>query len=244
MLAYFISDIHLKSMEEERADQLLRFLRKIKMEEKTTHLFLLGDIFDLWLGSKKIFIQKYNSLIQEFKSLKNHGIEIHYFEGNHDIYLKDYWEKELQFFVHENPIYLNLGSLKFKLEHGDTIDRRDYAYLIWKWFIHTKGVKFLVRIIPDSWIYSFCEMLGKKSRKLSKNKRFSLEKLRMKVKMHIQRSLQKKEIDFFVAGHYHVKDDFTFSINQKKVRAFNLGTWLKQALALKVTETNQEFIEL
>lgn len=86
MKAYFISDLHIKHEDKTKGLKLMEFLKNLPKD--TTHLVLLGDIFDLWIGSHEYFIKKFSKIIAELKTISDRGVEIHYFEGNHDIHLK------------------------------------------------------------------------------------------------------------------------------------------------------------
>ena len=90
--AYFVSDIHIMSPSCERARAFLDFLRSLSAAEGTTHLVLLGDIFDLWVADHDYFIKKYGDIIDEIRRLTEEGVEVSYFEGNHDLHLRYFWE--------------------------------------------------------------------------------------------------------------------------------------------------------
>ena len=233
-------------MESERAKLFLHFLDKVSKEKGVTHFFLLGDIFDFWIGKKKIFIQKYHKIIEALKLLRDRGVEIHYFEGNHDLHLKPFWEKELLFFVHERPIHFNLGHLRLRLEHGDQINPRQYFYLFWRWLIHRALIRFLVLKLPDKVLFYFGRKLGQKSRSYSDKKKLLTSKMRIQMKKCIQRSIHLKPFDLFISGHFHLQDDHVFKIKGQEVRSLNLGTWLNNSspVAFRFTSSSQHFVKI
>jgi UDP-2,3-diacylglucosamine hydrolase len=93
--AYFVSDLHLKSKEERSAQIFVRFLKRLQDEQQLTHLFLLGDIFDFWVSDHSYFIEKFHPIVEEIDRITRRGIEVHYFEGNHDLHLERYWYRKL-----------------------------------------------------------------------------------------------------------------------------------------------------
>src|SRR3954468_461239 len=132
MKAYFLSDLHLKSMQERNSQTLLRFLRSVHEEQlslnrkestvssndnilsvahpfKHNSIFLVGDIFDLWIGKHKYFVNKFRPIVDALRECEAAGVEIHYFEGNHDLYLKQFW-KELGIFTHEDALLVELDG--------------------------------------------------------------------------------------------------------------------------------------
>ena len=118
MKAYFVSDIHLKSDQEKNAKIFLDLLLKIQ-NENATDLFLVGDIFDLWIGNKKYFIQKFDSIVKAIQSLVQSGVQVHYFEGNHDLYLKSFWENKIGVKFYSKANYFKLNFFKVIVGHGD-----------------------------------------------------------------------------------------------------------------------------
>ena len=76
MKAWFVSDIHIRDINERNSVRLLRFLRFLATDSQTTHLFLLGDIFDLWVGDSNVFQTKFQAIIDELAALKKKGIEL------------------------------------------------------------------------------------------------------------------------------------------------------------------------
>ena len=93
MQAWFISDIHIKNINERSSIKLLRFLHFLRDNSEATHLFLLGDIFDLWVGDSDIFQTKFQAIVDALADLKQKGMQVVYFEGNHDVHVKRFWEK-------------------------------------------------------------------------------------------------------------------------------------------------------
>ena len=126
--AVFVSDVHLGSLSEPRSILFLNFLKDLKKDSELTHLFLVGDIFDLWIGRHSYFRKKYRDVIDAIIALKNQGVEIHYFEGNHDLYLKDFWGADLDIFVYAEKHEFKLGETLVRVEHGDQMDPEDRGY--------------------------------------------------------------------------------------------------------------------
>ena len=105
---YFISDAHLGSwaiqhrrMQERR---LVRFLDLIK--NRASAVYLLGDMFDFWHEYKFAVPKGYTRFLGKISELTDHGVEVHFFIGNHDLWIHDYFEKECGMIVHREPMTL------------------------------------------------------------------------------------------------------------------------------------------
>ena len=131
--AWFLSDIHIRTENESNSEKLLLFLHSLENEKnKATHLFLVGDIFDLWIYDHSYFVEKFPKIVNAIRVIVQKGIEVHYFEGNHDLYLKRFWQQEVGVKVHDGPVFFNLGSKKFRVEHGDLMNPDDRGYFFLK----------------------------------------------------------------------------------------------------------------
>lgn len=198
---------------------------------KATHLFLMGDIFDLWIGEHEYFKDKYKLIIDELIRLAKEGTKIHYFEGNHDLYLKSYWQNELGFKVHEQAEYFQLGKWVIRAEHGDQVDPEDRGYIFLRWFLRTRFMRFIAKNLPQSLVVKIGEKASESSRHYtSEVKSITTEKTREKLHIHAEKAYKEKAFDWLIYGHVHVKDEYYIQVGDKKVGAFNLGTWLKEPL--------------
>ncbi len=63
--AYFVSDLHIGSPSDSRARLFLEFLKNLGGGEDASHLFLMGDIFDLWVAAHSYFVDKYQPITDE-----------------------------------------------------------------------------------------------------------------------------------------------------------------------------------
>lgn len=115
----FISDIHLGSSASQ-TDLLLNFLHNIK----TDHIYLVGDIIDLWsLKRNWNWTTEHNEVIRKLLKFADTGTPITYVIGNHD---------ELLRFLHgftfgniavcNEAVHTMLGGSKMLVIHGDAFD--------------------------------------------------------------------------------------------------------------------------
>ncbi len=247
MKAFFVSDIHLKDSNEPSSKTLLGFLfqieKSLKSQEPATHLFLVGDIFDLWIASHPFFIEKFKAIVDQLKRLKSLGLEIHYFEGNHDLYLKKFWQDEVGIQVHPNAALFQLGQLKVRVEHGDLINPDDKGYLFLYRFLRTQPLPWLAHNLPSSVVKAIGTRASGASREYTSNaKSLREEKIRELIRLHVLRL--KPEFDLIISGHVHVRDDQLIVKDGKQVRSVNLGAWFDRAECFILTEQSGKFYTL
>src|SRR5690554_5132748 len=114
-------------METER--KMCRWLDEIK--EDALAIYLLGDIFDYWYEYKYVVPKGFTRLLGKLGELTDSGVEVHFFIGNHDLWLTDYLAKECGLILHFKPYITTIHGKKFFLAHGDGLgdDSRSYRFL-------------------------------------------------------------------------------------------------------------------
>lgn len=243
--AYFVSDLHISSADDPKARLFLDFLRRLSGTKSASHLFLLGDIFDMWLADHRYFIDKYREVVAEIVRLQNAGVEIHYFEGNHDLHLRKYWAGRLGLSVHSGPVYMELAGKTLRLEHGDQMDPDDRGYRFLRWFLRTPPLRFLIHHLPGNLAARIGERASRTSRSYtSETKTISNDDAIRKIRAHAERMYRQRPFDLIVSGHVHIRDDHTTESAGGTFRSVNLGTWLEAPCYFLLDESGAQFHEL
>ena len=116
---YFISDLHLGAsyLDTRQSEQkVIDWLNSIKSSAK--RLILLGDILDYWYEYRHVVPRGYIRFFGKLAELSDSGIEIHWFTGNHDIWIFDYLPAELGITLHRTNEVLDIDGHSFFLSHG------------------------------------------------------------------------------------------------------------------------------
>jgi len=93
---YFASDVHLglptyeKSVSREKL--FVKWLTEISKDAE--EIYLLGDIFDFWFEYKRVVPRGFTRLLGKLAEITDSGIPVHYFTGNHDLWIFDYFPKD------------------------------------------------------------------------------------------------------------------------------------------------------
>ncbi|MBA4408618.1 MAG: UDP-2,3-diacylglucosamine hydrolase [Odoribacter sp.] len=225
--AYFVSDLHLGAPalknNKERELAFVNWLNEIK--EDASHLFLMGDIFDFWFEYKTVVPRGFTRTLGKIAEIADSGVDVHFFTGNHDVWIFDYLPNELGLTLHRNEFKTEISGKKFYLAHGDGLDATDKGYLLLKKMFTSKTLQWLfARIHPNLSI-----SLG---RHWSKHSRISKGVIGEEFKgatnegmfIFAESILCQEEFDYFIFGHRHVMIDSPIGENSRYI---NLGDWIQ-----------------
>lgn len=246
MTAWFVSDIHIKNLNERSSIILLRFLHSLLNKERpATHLFLLGDIFDLWVSNSSVFVHKFQAIVDAIVSLKRAGIEVVYFEGNHDVHVKQYWEAELGIPTFADFRIYQLAEFKVRMEHGDLINQEDHTYLKYREFIRKPFMESIAPILSGRIMDEVGNLASKISRRYSSTDRArNQEFLRKMIRNYAENVFKETHFDLLITGHMHIQDDYEFQKDGISARSINLGSWFDGPKALRLDSSGPKFIDL
>ncbi len=225
--AYFISDVHLGSPDYEtslaREKKLVRWLESI--ENETQALFLVGDIFDFWFDYKRAVPKYFTRFLGQLARMSDRGIEIHFFYGNHDMWLKDYFGKELGLHVHSDALDLTLNDLRVYIAHGDGLGPGERTYKLIKKIFRNRFSQWLYRWLhPDIGIalaryFSYSSRNGKPA---DINSFLGPEKEHLI--LYAKEILKRQHYDYFIFGHRHHTVIFPLTEDSTYI---NLGDWIE-----------------
>ena len=223
---YFLSDFHLGAPDHasslEREKILVRFLDEIKYD--ATEVFLVGDMFDFWYEYKKVVPKGYTRLLGKLAELSDAGITMHFFVGNHDMWMRDYFKKELNIPVYFRPEEFERNGKKFLIGHGDGLGPGDHGYKRLKKLFRNPVCKWLFGIFPPAMGMGLANYLSRRSRtQTGSSEKIFLGEEKEWLIIYCKDKLTKKKIDFFVFGHRHLAIDYRLN---EGARYINLGDWI------------------
>lgn len=224
---YFLSDFHLGAPDYEssliREKKIVHFLDEIKKDAAV--IFILGDLFDFWYEYKKVVPKGFVRILGKLAELTDSGIIIHFFVGNHDMWMSGYFEKELNIDVYHDPHEFEFNGKKFLIGHGDGLGPGDHKYKFIKKIFRNKFSQWLFgKLHPGAGI-GLANYFSRKSRAATgkEDEQFLGEEKEWLI-VYSREILKKKYFDFFIFGHRHLPLDF--KLDEKSVY-INLGDWIK-----------------
>lgn len=223
---YFLSDFHLGAPDAAsslgREKMIVEFLSEIKQDASV--VFIVGDMFDFWYEYRRVVPKGHVRLLGKLAEITDAGIPLHFFVGNHDMWMKDYLEKELSIHVHFGPEEFDFNGKKFLVAHGDGLGPGDNGYKMLKKVFRNPVAQWLFGILPPYMGMGVANYFSKKSREATgKHEEVFLGEEKEWLITYCKDVLKSKHYDFLIFGHRHLPIDF----NINGSRYVNLGDWIR-----------------
>ncbi len=229
---YFASDQHLGAPTPEksfpREQKFLGWLNEVKQDAEA--IFLLGDLFDFWFEYKTVVPKGFVRILGKLAEIKDSGIPIYFFVGNHDLWMVDYFEKELNIPVYHKPQVFNINQKTVFIGHGDGLGPHDKGYKRMKKVFTFPMFKFMFKWLHPDIGVRIGQYMSVKNKMISgdDDAKFLGNDKEWLVK-YCKRKLETKHYDYFVFGHRHLplEIDVSKKSSEEKSTYINTGDWVK-----------------
>ncbi len=239
---FFASDFHLGAPSHQesktREKRIISWLDQIS--EEAAAIFLVGDIFDFWFEYGEVVPKGFIPFISKISQLRDKGIPVLFFTGNHDLWMRDYFTVELGIPVYTHPIEITVSGKKILVGHGDGLGPGDQTYKVLKKVFTNPFAQWLFRWLhPDLGIRLAKAWSGhSRITNISKNENHFLgddewlwqycKELEMRV-----------HHDYYIFGHRHLPLELEVG---KNATYFNLGEWVTQNTYLEYSEAGAKLL--
>lgn len=225
---YFLSDFHLgapdhtKSLARER--RIVHFLEQIRKDAAV--IFIVGDLFDFWYEYRTVVPKGFVRILGKMAEITDSGIPIHFFIGNHDMWMKGYFEQELNIPVYHEPKEFEFNGKRFLIGHGDGLGPGDHGYKFMKKIFRNPVCQFLFGVLPPIVGVGIAGWLSRRSRAatggddaifLNENKEWLI--------IYCREMQKQTSFDYYIFGHRHLPIDFL--LDESGSRYINLGDWIR-----------------
>lgn len=225
-MIYFLSDFHLGAPDRasslRREKEIVGFLEKIRKD--ASRIFIVGDMFDFWYEYRKVVPKGYVRLLGKLGEITDSGIPLHFFVGNHDMWMKTYFKDELNIDVYFEPESFEFNGKKFLVGHGDGLGPGDKGYKFLKKLFRNPFCQWLFGVLPPFIGMGLANYLSRRSRaQTGASEDIFLGEDREWLITYCKEVLKKDFYHFFVFGHRHLPIDHRLSPDSRYI---NLGDWI------------------
>lgn len=225
---YFASDLHLgaptASKSAEREKRFCTWLQTIRKDAEA--VYLVGDLFDFWFEYKRAVPKGFVRVLGKLAELHDQGISLHFFTGNHDLWMRDYLSQEIGFQIHTKPMVHVWGDKTFYIGHGDGIGPGDTGYKIIKRVFTFKPFQWAYRWVhPDVGI-ALASWLSKGSRARTGHEDYAMKDVREEALYRYALEMGKTlKADYWIFGHRHFP--VLTDLETTGSKFCNLGDWIQ-----------------
>jgi len=195
----FIADAHLLDPATENYRRLLAFLESLQGNTRT--LYLLGDLFEFWVGYRHVVFSPYVPLLEALRRLREGGTAIVCVEGNHDFHMGPYFEEVLGCRVLPDGGTVEIDGRRVHIGHGDLVNPGDRGYRTLRALLRSTPLRWLLQVVPADWAWGIARWASRQSRKghAANRRRWAPEAL---LTAHARRRFA-EGCEVVVTGHFH-----------------------------------------
>ena len=228
-----ISDLHLTNVEKDKIDFFANFCKKYA--SKADQLFILGDIFNTWIGDD-LSLVSYKEIINTLRDLSK-DTKVFVMAGNRDFLLSKQFELKSGCKLIREPYTLEHNANKFLLIHGDSLCTDDINYQKLKRILRNPITQFIFLKLSKNIRLKLTGQLRNKSIEAQKYKTVEL----MDVNQDATDLLMSNYSGFdLIHGHTHRKKTHI----EEKYTRYVLGDWANdKGNAIKITD-KLEWLEI
>ena len=223
---YFASDFHLGAPDYAtsliREKLIVRWLDSIKADAHS--IYLMGDIFDFWFEYREAIPKGFIRLQGKLAELRDSGLPVYFFTGNHDMWMFDYFPKEMGIPIHREPMTLKINDQILLIGHGDGLGPGDTTYKIQKNFFNSATCQWLFARLHPNLGMRIAHYWSKKSRISNMKNGEEFQSEENEYLLTYCKELEKtRHHDFYIFGHRHLPLDLAVGSNSRYI---NLGEWV------------------
>ncbi|MFH1228025.1 MAG: UDP-2,3-diacylglucosamine diphosphatase [Planctomycetota bacterium] len=192
----FFSDTHLSPAEPERTVFLADFMEN---QSKNTAFYILGDLFDIWIGPGHIKLMEYQHILNRLKILTSAGMDINFIPGNRDYMVGPELTEATGVRVLPEMFELNANGKKLLLTHGDLLCTHDRDYQRYRRVVQSGVVKTITRNLP----HSMGRTIGRGLKKISARSKGTKTSASKDIVMDTVKEYLDQSFDAIICGHIH-----------------------------------------
>ena len=219
MTTLFISDLHLSPEDPERIQLTVEFLKT--HTQGISALYILGDLFNTWLGDDLIPTE-FEPLISQLRQLHHTGINTYLMVGNRDFMMGKDFAKQAGCVLINDPVVINLNGINTLLLHGDSLCIDDVSYQRYRRWTRNKLLQWCFLNLPASYRQRISDKIKQKSREQKQSKSAMIMDVNQ---MEVRRVITAYGVTQLIHGHTHRPAIHSLDINGQQAYRIVLGDW-------------------
>ena len=224
----FVSDLHLDAARPHIISAFCRFLEGL---EGTDALYILGDLFEYWVGDDDP-ATGLRPVTESIRQLSLAGVPVYFVHGNRDFLVGEVFERKTRCEILQEETVVDLYGQPALIMHGDTLCTDDIAYQKYRSRVRNKWVKKAVRMLSLRQRLRIAQGLRDKSVQAVQGKPPEIMDVNQQAVRH---AMLKHGVKILIHGHTHRPAVHDFTIHGEACQRIVLGDWYEHGSVLKCT---------
>ncbi len=237
---YFISDLHLHPTHPRLFKLFSQFIDTIS--EDADALYILGDLFEFWIGDDILdteACQPYQIILDKLKKLSMSGIQLYFMQGNRDFLAKTAFVKYIGATLLPDQKIVDLYGKKALIMHGDTLCTDDKNYQRMRYLFRLK----LAQILYLRQSIEKRQHIADKTRVVTTRKTNKKPSMILDVNQkQVEKVLKTGGVGILIHGHTHRPAIHQFQLNGKPAKRIVLSDWRDKITYLRVSESGFDLV--
>ncbi len=220
MTIAFISDLHLSAERPSSIRLFCDFMEKSGCQLES--LYILGDLFDYWIGDDASSALGFDMAEQAIKHTTDSGTAVYFIAGNRDFLLGQDFAARTGMILLPDQTVLEIADQRVMIAHGDQFCTDDTSYLAAR-----------AQFLEPEWQRAFLQKPIEERKAIALDlraqsevsKQHKPEQLMDVNPGEIQRVIEANDLDILIHGHTHRPYVHQLEQNGKPCRRYVLGEW-------------------
>jgi UDP-2,3-diacylglucosamine hydrolase len=222
----FVSDVHLSV---ERPSPVERFIHFLATEApRADALYLLGDVFDLWLGDDDLRPPN-AEVLQALATISRGGVPVYAMHGNHDFLLAEGFAHAAGCRLLPDPVVVHLYGERVLVSHGDVFCTDDHHYQEWRAFTRNRTAQAVFRNLPLALRRAYAALVRRTSRARTSLKPREIMDVNAGA---VAAAMHEHGVRRLIHGHTHRPGVYPVALDGTSGERVVLGDWYEQDSAL------------
>jgi UDP-2,3-diacylglucosamine hydrolase len=222
-----ISDLHLSDERPEITALFSLFLQNDAAKARA--LYILGDLFEVWLGDDAV-LPAYRPVMDGIRALTAGGVPVYVMHGNRDFLIGEGFVKLSGCRLLEDPTVIELDGKRTLLMHGDTLCTDDAEYQRFRAQVRNPDTQRQFLALPVNERIAVAKHYRRESRERSRSKAEEIMDVNQGAVMDIMR---RHEVYQLIHGHTHRPAVHSFTLDNHSAQRIVLGDWYEQGSILR-----------
>lgn len=223
--ALLISDLHLTPSMPLTAQRFFDFCEK--EAPKVDAVFILGDLFEYWVGDDTSASSPFQQEVQRAIANLSTKVKTYYLHGNRDFLIGKSFIKKTGMTLLSDPTTVEIAGQKWALAHGDSLCTADLGYQVFRSIVRKPWIQKLFLTLPLNWRRGVAQHLRSNSHSQYQTQQRSAAS---QLKMDVTRAacaavLKDQSADRLIHGHTHLPAHHEESLDTQTWQRWVLSDW-------------------